>query len=324
MTLSAACPAAGRTGRNDARMELLYALESIRTPALDAFFSLITHFGEETLFIIIGLAFFWCVDKKEGFYLLCVGLMGTILNQFLKLYFRIPRPWVRDPQFTIVESARAEATGYSFPSGHTQTSVGVYGGAARWGGSRWLRAACLVLCVLVPLSRMYLGVHTPSDVGVSVLIALLLIFMIHPIMRNEFDKPRSIHMFLGGMVLFALTLVLFVEGYTFPADTDAANLQSGAKNAYTMLGCVFGLIAVYEFDRKHLRFETRAPLLVQALKLIPGFLLLLALKALLKQPLYALLDGHHAADAVRYFLIVIFAGCLWPMTFPFFTRFGKR
>lgn len=305
-------------------MELLYIFESLRTPALDAFFTLITHFGEETLFIVFGLIFFWCVSKREGFYLLCVGLMGTIVNQFLKLYFRIPRPWLRDPQFTIVESARAEATGYSFPSGHTQTSVGVYGGVARWGGPMWLRILCTVLCVLVPLSRMYLGVHTPADVGVSVLVALLLIFMIHPIVCSEYDRPRSMHMLLGGMVLFALTLVLFVEGYAFPADTDPANLQSGAKNAYTMLGCVLGLIAVYEFDRRRLHFETRAPLIVQALKLIPGLLLLLALKALLKQPLYALLGGHHAADAVRYFLVVVFAGCIWPLTFPFFSRFCKR
>lgn len=305
-------------------MELLYFFESIRIPVLDAFFSLITHFGEETLFIIFGLAFFWCVNKKEGFYLLCVGLMGTIVNQFLKLYFRIPRPWVRDPQFTIVESARAEATGYSFPSGHTQTSVGVYGGVARWGGPMWLRILCTALCVLVPISRMYLGVHTPADVGVSVLIALLLIFMIHPIIHKEFDRPRSIHMLLTGMLLCSITLVLFVEGYPFPADTDMINLQGGTKNAYTMLGCTLGLIVIYEADRRWIRFETRAPLAVQLLKLIPGFVLLLALKALLKAPLYALTGGHYAADAVRYFLVVLFAGCLWPLTFPFFSRFGKR
>ena len=48
-----------------------------------------------------------------------VGFFGTLVNQFLKLVCRVPRPWVRDPNFTIVEAARADATGYSFPSGHT-------------------------------------------------------------------------------------------------------------------------------------------------------------------------------------------------------------
>ena len=149
-------------------MELLYWLESIRTPIGDTFFSLITHFGEETLFIIAGLLFFWCIDKMEGYFLLSVGLSGTVINQFLKLWFRIPRPWVKDPNFTIVESARAEATGYSFPSGHTQSSVGIFGGLARWNKTLWLRGISIALCVLVPLSRLYLGVHTPLDVGVSI------------------------------------------------------------------------------------------------------------------------------------------------------------
>ena len=93
--------------------------ERLRTPLGDAFFSLITHLGEETLFIVFGLLIFWCLDKWEGYYLLSVGLSGTVINQFLKLWFRIPRPWVRDPNFTAVESALAQAGGYSFPSGHT-------------------------------------------------------------------------------------------------------------------------------------------------------------------------------------------------------------
>ena len=67
-------------------MEILRFFESIRTPIGDFFFSLITHLGEETLFIIIGLLFFWCINKKEGYYLLSVGLTGTILNQFLNQF----------------------------------------------------------------------------------------------------------------------------------------------------------------------------------------------------------------------------------------------
>ncbi|MBR6556078.1 MAG: hypothetical protein IKT60_01480, partial [Clostridia bacterium] len=87
-------------------MEFLKLLEGIRTPALDAFFSAVTVFGEETFFILVGLIFYWCINKKNGHYLLFVGLFGTVVNQFLKITCRIPRPWVQDPQFTIVESAR--------------------------------------------------------------------------------------------------------------------------------------------------------------------------------------------------------------------------
>ena len=90
-------------------MQLLYALESIRTPVWNALMSAVTHLGEETVFMAAALFVFWCVGKRQGYYLLAVGFAGTVLNQFLKLLFRIPRPWVLDENFTIVESARAQA-----------------------------------------------------------------------------------------------------------------------------------------------------------------------------------------------------------------------
>ena len=88
-------------------MEFLKMLAEWRNPFLDGLMSIITMLGEESLFIAIALAVFWCVDKKRGYYLLFIGFVGTVLNQFLKMLFRIPRPWVKDPSFEIVESARA-------------------------------------------------------------------------------------------------------------------------------------------------------------------------------------------------------------------------
>jgi len=306
-------------------MVFLRFLEGIRTPFLDTFFSIITLFGEETLFILFGLLFFWCISKREGYFLLCVGLMGTIFNQFLKLFFRIPRPWVRDPSFTIVESAREAATGYSFPSGHTQTSVGVYGGIARWTGKSLLSIVCIALCVLVPLSRMYLGVHTPADVVVSILVALVLIFAVYPLVRRGCDNVKVMRPLLACMVLAAIANLAFVSLYPFPADVDADNLAHGVKNAHTMLGCILGVWLVWEIDRKLIRFETKAPLGAQAAKLILGFAILLGVKVGLKAPLYAITKGHNFADCIRYFLMVAFAGCLWPLTFPYWTRkFSKQ
>lgn len=95
-------------------MGLLYLLEDIRVPVLNEFMLAITTLGEETAFLVIALVLFWCVDKYLGYYILSVGFVGTILNQFLKLWFRIPRPWILDPNFTILEQAREAASGYSF------------------------------------------------------------------------------------------------------------------------------------------------------------------------------------------------------------------
>ena len=112
-------------------MNLLYALESVRTPFWDAVFSAVTHLGEETVFMVAAILIFWCVSKQEGYYLLLMGFFGTVVNQFLKLLFRIPRPWVR-----------------------------------------W---ACVAVLLLVSFSRLYLGVHTPLDVGVSFAVAGLMV-----------------------------------------------------------------------------------------------------------------------------------------------------
>ena len=307
-------------------MEFLYFLEGLRTPVGDAFFSLITHLGEETLFIIAGLLIFWCINKWEGYYLLTVGLSGTVINQFLKLWFRIPRPWVKDPDFTIVESARAEATGYSFPSGHTQSSVGIFGALAKWNWNRGalLRVLCLMICILVPLSRMYLGVHTPADVGVSVVVALLLIFVIYPFIQKAVQDPKYMRTLMGVMTLGSVLFVLFVECYSFPADIDPHNMASGLKNAYTMLGCILGVWLTYEADSRWIRFDVKAVWWAQILKLALGLAILLGIKAGMKAPLMAMCGGHNIADAIRYFLMVAFAGCIWPLTFPFWTGFARK
>ena len=305
-------------------MEFLYFLEGLRTPLGDAFFSLITHLGEETLFIIAGLLVFWCIDKLQGYYLLIVGLTGTVINQFLKLWFRIPRPWVKDPNFTIVESARAEATGYSFPSGHTQSSVGIFGAVARWNKQITVRTICVAVCVLVPLSRMYLGVHTPADVGVSIAVALILIIGIYPLLQKGAKNPKIMRMIMLFMLVISVTYVVFVEFYAFPSDIDMANLENGTKNAYTMLGCILGLWLTHEVDSRFIQFRTDALWWAQILKLVIGLAILLAIKAGLKSPLMALTGGHQVADAIRYFVMVAFAGCMWPLTFEFWRGLGQR
>ena len=171
-------------------MEFLRLLESARLPALDAFFSAVTYLGDELAFMALALLLFWCVDKRMGYYVFVVGLFGTLANQFLKILCRVPRPWVLDPGFTIVESARAAATGYSFPSGHTQNAVGTFGAIGLLTKRRWVKIACLALVLLVPFSRMYLGVHTPLDVGAAFLMAAILLAAFYPIFRSE-EKTKG-------------------------------------------------------------------------------------------------------------------------------------
>lgn len=302
-------------------MEFLYFLEKIRIPGLNEFMLLITQLGEETAFLVVALILFWCVSKKFGYYLLSVGFVGTLANQFLKLLFRVPRPWILDPTFTILEQAREAASGYSFPSGHTQSAVGTFGSIAYITDKKWLRIAAILVAILVPVSRMYIGVHTPLDVTVAAIMAVVLIFAFKPIVLS--NKKKNMMLMFAGMMLLAAGFLCFVEFYPFTAGIDQHNLDSGIKNAYTLTGALLGLFVVYIVDEKYLQFPTKAVWWVQILKVVIGLLLVLAVKAGLKTPLNMVL-GESVGRSARYFLIVIVAGVVWPFSFRNLAGIGRQ
>lgn len=301
-------------------MEFLYILEKLRNPFLNRLFLAITSLGEETAFLVIGLVVFWCVSKRRGYYLMGVGFLGTIASQAMKIVCRIPRPWVKDPNFTILEEAREAAAGYSFPSGHTQTAVGTFGAIARSSRRSIVRWVCIVLAALVGISRMYIGVHTPQDVLVGAGISIVLIFALHPLMLGKKDYTFFV---LMGLTAASAAYLIVMECVSFPADIDSHNLASAMKNAYTLLGAAAGLAVVYPLEKKYIHFTESAVWWAQILKIILGLGIVLAIKEGLRAPLDALFTGHLAARSVRYFLIVMVAGALWPMTFRFFSKLGK-
>lgn len=300
-------------------MGFLYLLEGIRMPVLNEFMLLITKLGEETAFLVAALIIFWCVDKRKGYYVMTVGFIGTMANQVLKLMCRVPRPWVLDENFTILEQAREAATGYSFPSGHSQSAVGTFGAIAHSTRNRWVKYAGIAICVLVPVSRMYVGVHTPSDVLVGAGMACLLVGLLkRPVLEGG---HKAMKLLIAGMIAMAVGMLLYVELYPFPADVDEQNLLSGTKNAYTMIGCLTGVAVVYLAERRFVNFDTKAVWWAQILKIVLGLGAVLLVKEGLRDPLEVLLGDPLTARAVRYFLIVVVAGLLWPTTFRWF---GKR
>lgn len=309
-------------------MEFLRILESLRFPPLTAFMSAVTYLGDELCFMALALLVFWCFDKRKGYYIFAVGLMGSIVNQFLKLWFRIPRPWVLDPDFHAVESAIEGAGGYSFPSGHTQTAVGNFGALALSTDKKWLRLLCAAAIIIVPFSRMYLGVHTPLDVGVSYLFAGTLVVLLYFCFKDDGSFARRAPLVMLALLALALLYALFIGLYNFPADIDPHNMESGTKNACTLGGTSLAMVFIWLHDKK-LNFSTKAPLLGQILKYVLGLALVVALKAGLKPVLNGLLGLFLSGGALtnvsnflRYFLMSLFAGCVWPYSFKFFAKLG--
>lgn len=301
-------------------MEFLYFLEKLRMPILNELMLAVTTLGEETAFLIIGLVVYWCVNKRHGYYVMAVGFAGTIVNQIMKLACRVPRPWVLDPSFPILEQAREAAAGYSFPSGHTQTAVGTFGCLACTADKKWWRVVCVLLAILVGFSRMYVGVHTPADVLAGAAMAVALVWLLKKPVLNGSENVMKIT--FAGLIVLSLAFFLYVHFWDFPADLDAHNMESGLKNAYTMLGCTIGIALVYVTD-KRLNFSVQAVWWVQILKVVLGLLLVLAVKEGLRAPLELLLPIY-PARAVRYFLIVMTAGVIWPMSFRHLSKLGAK
>ena len=302
-------------------MKFLYFLEDIRIPVLNEVMLAITSLGEETAFLVIALILFWCVDKYIGYYTLSVGFVGMIVSQFMKLWFRIPRPWVLDSDFTVLEQAKTHAADYSFPSGHTVSAVCTYGSIANTAKNRLLRYLCVAISVLVGFSRMYIGVHTPKDVLVGALLAVVLVFALRPLVLG--NNRRWFPALLTAMLLLAVGYLCFAEFYLFPVNVDLSNLLSGIENGYTLLGGLLGIIVVYVVDEKWLRFDTKAVWWVQIVKVAIGLVLVLIIKTGLKAPLNALL-GVYAGRTVRYFLTVVAAGIVWPLSFKWFSQLGRK
>ena len=304
-------------------MEFLHILESLRTGIGDFFFSTVTHVGEEVFFLAIVILFYWCINKRQGYYILMTGVVGTVINQWLKIIFRIPRPWILDPNFTPVGDAVAEATGYSFPSGHTQSVAGTFGCIGRYNKQRWIKVSCVVLILLVSFSRMYLGVHTPLDVLTSLMVASGLVFAFHFVFRTEESVNKYMPWVTIGAVIFSIGFIVYVSLLSeadFTTVADLANLASAKKNAATLSGCLVGLGLVYPLDRFVIKFDTKGRWYAQIIKFAIGVGILLGIKSGLSKPLVALFGNEYVARAVRYFLIVAFAGGVWPLTFKFFER----
>ncbi len=298
-------------------MELLQWIAKIRCPFLDKLMLAITSLGDETAFLVVALIIFWCVDKRKGYYILSVGFLGTILNQFMKLLCKVPRPWFKDPDIAPMREL-VGADGYSFPSGHSQNSVGTFGGIASFTRNKIIRWLCIAVCILVPFSRMYFGVHTPQDVLVGSAMALVMIFGLKPVLEGKYFP-----WFLGAMTVLSAAYLWYAQFYLSPEGLDAHAYGSGLKNAYTLTGALLGFLIVYPVEKRYIRYSEKAVWWAQLLKVLLGLIAVLAVKEGMKAPLNALFT-ELPGRLLRYLLTVLMAGIVWPLTFRWFSSLGKK
>ncbi len=301
-------------------MEVLHWLESIRSPFLDTLMGLITQLGEDLVFTVVIIGTLWCLDKRAGFWMFFSWGLGTGINQLVKAVCKIPRPWVRDPSLKAVESAIPAATGYSFPSGHTQSVIGLFGSLSVFARKWAVTIVSLVLILLTGFSRMYLGVHTPADVLCAFAIGFVVVMLMRWLASLEEKFPWITR--LASVILVGISTALLL--YAVIDGNGEENMLHAAENGWKMLGASIGLSAAWELDKKVLHFKTDAVWYVQIAKFLVGILGALAIQAGLKQPLLSLFGGSYVAHGVRYLLLTVFAGILYPLTFGWWAKLGKK
>lgn len=296
-------------------MDMLRAIAKMRTPLFDKLMTGASWLGQETAFIIIGMIVLWCIDKKYGYRFLFMYMLGTWVNQMLKAIFMIPRPWVLDPSFEIVESARAGATGWSFPSGHMQSAVVMYGGLASRIKKAWAFIAACVLILLVGFSRMYLGVHTLLDVGVSLVTGILVIVLTELIFNKIGDGYRPFAVVSGVVAALCLGLIVYIMTVGGKGEQDPGQV----KDACVLFGTAFGLFAGGYIEKRFVDFDVKAKWWAQIIKVIVGVAVILGLRIALK-PLLMSISDSPLMDVIRYFVMSFVAIAVYPLTFKLFSR----
>jgi membrane-associated phospholipid phosphatase len=150
-------------------IELIRGIQTIQSPALTAFVKAFTGLGTELFYAPVLLLLFWCVDEKKGARLGFIVILSAFANGFFKELFKQPRPFALDPSVGL-----AFEPSYGIPSGHAQVSLCFVLPLAIWagrsgragsGGSKAairLGAALFILCIA--FTRLYLGVHFPTDI----------------------------------------------------------------------------------------------------------------------------------------------------------------
>jgi len=140
-------------------LDFIMMIQQINSPLLDSFFRAITSLGDELFYLLLFSFLLWCVDFYLGIRVGILFLLSVYVNTGLKEIFQQPRPFEILP-----EIQKAQASGYGFPSGHAQSSLVVWGSIAYWKKQIWIRNLSALLILLIGFSRIYLGVHFPTDI----------------------------------------------------------------------------------------------------------------------------------------------------------------
>lgn len=283
---------------------------------------LFTFIGTEEFYLLIMPALLWCYDARLGFRIGLILLSSDGLNGLLKLALGMPRPYWVSSQ---VRGLSVE-TSFGMPSGHAQTAIAVWGRLAAWIRRSWAYVALGLLIFLISISRLYLGVHFPTDVLVGWLVGGLLLWAFlrfEEPLRKRLARTRVTTQialaFLASIVVILLGMAALAIGPIPPAEwaqaaalggeiEDPRSLQGMISTAGALFGLAAGGALLFAWDG----FRASGTWWVRILRYLVGALgvavIYFGLKAVFP-------DGIQVLRYLRYALVAFWMAYLAPRTF---------
>lgn len=182
-----------------AELEIIRFIHEFRTPFSDTFLKQLDFFDRQEFFLLL-IPFIWLGHGwKAGLRVFYILLLGGLISPVLKEFFSYPRPFHLDPSLGIIQ-----VSGYGLPSGAAQTAVLLSGILISWRNNFWTWFIAVLFVLSVSFSRIYLGVHFPTDIlaGWFVGWSLYLIYAyVFPMIERRFEIIRPFSLFLISQIL---------------------------------------------------------------------------------------------------------------------------
>lgn len=225
-------------------LEIIRYIQSFGSPVLDMIFEMITMVGEQYLALVLVTWFYWNYNKDKGRLLGYAVFTSLIVCNTVKDILKFSRPIGQEG---IISHRVETATGYSFPSGHTQNTttlfVSLMSMAKRW----WFTIFSWIVILAVALSRVYLGVHYPKDVLAAIVLGTLVSLIAGALYNHAYNKNA----------LLIASLVVLLPTAFFANSPDY--IKSLGLFIGFVLGCTFeelfvGFSTLNTTGKKILRF----------------------------------------------------------------------
>ena len=299
-------------------IEILLWFQNIRFYLGPLVATIMTFLSDWLCYIAVVAPFvvYWVKSKKAGAFLISTYGISLLINQFLKCTFVVDRPWVKDARIQPPEGAKVGATGYSFPSNHTQTNAAIDGGVIRYCKKKGWIIFHVCIIIFMALSRVYLGVHTPLDVIVGVIVGVASIYLALAYEKRTENNPKAQKTFLIIFFVLAALCFVYAEFKSYPMTYVEGELLvdpvTMKKDSLRSIGAFIGMFLGLYLESKYVHFSTDGTTKEKVLRTIIG-LIGVGILFGISRGLIVKLVPTEISRFIETFMLVAYATYLYPL-----------